>query len=86
MALAQDEQRTERLFSLSGQILKVRESYCEVLEKTQSTPSMDITGWLQWFLEQVAAACGAAENTVAPTLTKARFWLCFRDADLNDRQ
>jgi Fic family protein len=86
MALAQDEHRAERLFSLSAQILKVRESYYEVLEKTQSTPSMDITGWLQWFLEQVEAACGAAENTVALTLAKARFWLRFRDADLNDRQ
>ena len=86
MALAQDEQRAERLFSLSAQILKVRESYYEVLEKTQSTPSMDITGWLHWFLEQVAAACGAAERTVALTLAKARFWLRFRDADLNDRQ
>ncbi len=85
-ALAQDEQRAERLFSLSAQILKVRESYYEVLEKTQSTPSMDITDWLHWFLEQVAAACGASERTVALTLAKARFWLRFRDADLNDRQ
>ncbi|HPS67877.1 MAG TPA: Fic family protein [Holophaga sp.] len=86
MALAQDERRAERLFSLSAQILKVRESYYEVLEKTQSTPSMDITGWLEWFLEQVAAACSAAESTVSLTLAKARFWLRFRDADLNDRQ
>ncbi|HNX32818.1 MAG TPA: Fic family protein [Holophaga sp.] len=86
MALAQDERKAERLFSLSAQILKIRESYYEVLEKTQSTLSLDITGWLQWFLEQVAAACSAAENTVAPTLAKARFWLRFRDVDLNDRQ
>ncbi len=86
MALAQDEQRAERLFSLSARILKVREGYYEMLEKTQGTPSMDITDWLHWFLEQVGAACGAAESTVALTLAKAQFWLRFRDADLNDRQ
>jgi hypothetical protein len=34
------------------------------------------------FLAQVAAACGAAESTVALTLAKARFWLRFWDAHL----
>lgn len=86
MAMAQDERRAERLFSLSAQILKVRDGYYDVLEKTQRSPSMDITVWLQWFLEQVAAACEAAEKTISITLAKARFWLRFRVVDLNDRQ
>jgi Fic family protein len=85
MALAQDERRGGRLFSLSAQILQVREGYCQALEAAQG-PSLDLTPWLLWFLEQLRAACAATEGIIAQTLGKAEFWLRFRDADLNDRQ
>jgi Fic family protein len=85
MALSQDERQPMRLFSLSAQILRERESYYAVLEQTQRG-NMDVTGWLVWFLTQVEAAATAAERTVGDTLAKARFWLRHQATALNERQ
>lgn len=85
MAIAQDERQTMRLFSLSAQMLKERETYYNVLEKTQRD-SLDVTNWLTWFLTQVEMACTNAEQLVRLTITKARFWLRFQNCDLNERQ
>ena len=85
MALAQDERRAERLFSLSGRILQVREAYYAVLERTQRG-GLDVTDWLEWFLAEVRAACENAETTFAQTLAKARYWLRHRATALNERQ
>lgn len=85
MALSQDENLPMRLFSLSAQILRAREEYYAVLEQTQRG-SVDVTAWLMWFLRQVQAAATAAEQTVADTLAKARFWLRHQGTTLNERQ
>ena len=74
-----------RLFSLSAQILRERQGYYDVLERTQRG-SVDVTDWLAWFLVQVEASATAAEKTVDTTLAKARFWLRHQAADLNERQ
>jgi Fic family protein len=85
MALSQDERQALRFFSLSAQILRERESYYSILERTQRS-GLDVTDWLVWFLEQVAASATAAEKTVDDTLAKARFWLRHQGTDLNERQ
>jgi Fic family protein len=85
MALSQDEARPLRLFSLSAQILREREAYYEILERTQRG-GLDVTDWLAWFFEQVAAAADAAETTVARTLGKLRFWTRHQATPLNERQ
>ncbi len=85
MALSQDEGQRMRVFSLSAQILKEREAYYDILEKTQRG-GMEVTGWLRWFLQQVEAAASKAEETVEQTLRKARFWLRHQEHDLNERQ
>ncbi len=85
LALSQDEGQPLRVFSLSAQILKERERYYEILERTQRG-SLDVTGWLAWFLAQVEAAASAATVTVANTLAKARFWLHHQGAAINERQ
>ena len=85
MALSQDEHQPMRFFSLSAQILREREHYYAVLERTQRD-GLDVTGWLTWFLTQVEAAALAAEQTVAGTLAKARFWLRHQATELNARQ
>lgn len=85
MALAQDEDRPQRLFSLSAQIMRVRNGYYEILERTQRD-GLEVTDWLQWFLQQVCGACELAEATIANTLAKARFWLRHADKPLNERQ
>ncbi len=85
MALAQDERLTMRLFSLSAQILAVREAYYNILESTQKG-EMDITAWLKWFLTQIQNAVELAQLTVANTLNKAKFWMTHQNQPLNERQ
>lgn len=85
MALSQDEQQSMRFFSLSAQILRERDRYYAILEHTQRS-GLDVTDWLLWFLAQVEAAANAAEQTVATTLAKARFWLRHQSAGINERQ
>jgi Fic family protein len=85
MALSQDEQRELRLFSMSSQIMRVRDQYYTQLERTQRGQAT-LTDWLAWFLEQVAQACVLSETIIASTLAKARFWLLHQTTDLNTRQ
>jgi Fic family protein len=85
MALAQDEHQPMRVFSLSSQLLRERDAYYTVLERTQRG-GLDVSDWLAWFLTQVDGAAQAAETTLAGTLAKARFWLLHQDSDLNERQ
>lgn len=85
MALSQDEGQSMRVFSLSAQILREREAYYEILERTQRN-GLDVTDWLSWFLQQVEAAATKAEETVGLTLEKARFWLRHQGLDLGERQ
>ena len=84
-ALAQDERQPTRFFSLSAQILRERKSYYDILERTQRG-GLDVSDWLVWFLEQLEAAASTADQTIADTLTKARFWLRHQATELNSRQ
>jgi Fic family protein len=84
-AMAQDEGRPSRLYSLSARFMAVRDEYYGALERL-SANSLDATDWLQWFLEQVAAACTSSEQTVQRVLYKARFWMRHGQARINDRQ
>ncbi|MEC5398961.1 Fic family protein [Uliginosibacterium sp. H1] len=85
MAIAQDEQQPMRLFSLSAQLLREREAYYTMLERTQRG-GLDVTDWLVWFLQQLQLAADAAGQTIARTLAKARFWLRHAQVPLNERQ
>ncbi|WP_058555920.1 Fic family protein [Thiohalocapsa sp. ML1] len=85
MLLCRDEAQPMRLFSLSAQFLRQREAYYTILEQTQRD-GLDVSDWLAWFLQQVEAAADQAEQTVATTLAKARFWLRHQGTALNERQ
>lgn len=85
MAIARDERRPMRLFSLSAQIQQHRSAYYKILELTQRG-GLDITPWLVWFLAQVEDATTQAQTIVARTLGKARFWLRFQAVEINERQ
>ncbi len=84
-ALARDERRVVRLYSISARFMEVRDDYYFALERL-STGNLDVTGWLRWFLEQFAAAAQASEQTLAHVLRKARFWLKHANSPLNHRQ
>ena len=84
-ALAQDEERGVRLYSMSARFMTVREEYYAALgELSRGTP--DVTCWLTWFLEQVTASTRASEQTVQGVLYKARFWVRHANQQLNERQ
>lgn len=68
MALAQDAKQPGRYFSLSSQIMTNRESYYNILEKTQSG-SIDVTDWLVWFLCCFVKAMEQSENIMNMVIT-----------------
>lgn len=85
MALAQDDKQRIRYHSLSSQIMADRESYYDILERTQKGSS-DVTGWLVWFLECFSSALGRSEDIMRGSLSKAEFWRENAHHKLNERQ
>lgn len=85
MALARSEQSSQRFYSMSAQIRQERADYYDILERTQKA-TMDITPWMDWFLQCLGRAIDGAEATLGTVLSKARFWETFGDALLNERQ
>ena len=86
LQLAKAEAQPQRFYSISAQIRLERSDYYEILEKTQRQRSLDITGWLQWFLACSEAALHATETTLQRILGKARFWEKHATTILNERQ
>jgi Fic family protein len=84
-ALAQDEHRPSRLYSLSARFIVVRSEYYEALQAL-SRGDLDVTDWLKWFLKQVVAACTESAGTVERVLHKARFWMHHLKSGFNVRQ
>ena len=85
MALARADGMADRYYSLSTQIEFERKDYYEQLEK-QQRGSLDITAWLQWFLDCLGRAFASAEATLARVLFKARLWEWINRNPVNDRQ
>jgi Fic family protein len=84
-ALAQDEHRSSRLYSLSARFMVVRSEYYDALQAL-SHGDLDVTDWLKWFLKQVVAACAESADTVERVLQKARFWIHHSQSGFNERQ
>lgn len=85
MALARSEQSPQRFYSLSAQIRLERKAYYDLLERTQQG-GLNITAWLEWFLECLGRAIDSAEATLGDVLRKARFWQSHGTEPFNDRQ
>ncbi|MDQ6762857.1 MAG: Fic family protein [Bacteroidota bacterium] len=85
MQLARADATNQRFYSMSAQIRKERNSYYNVLEETQKA-TLDITTWLEWFLNCLDKALSATNETLAAVMTKTRFWEKHVSASFNDRQ
>jgi Fic family protein len=85
LTLARSEQSAQRFYSMSAQIRRERNAYYDILEKTQRG-TLDITDWLQWFLDCLDRAFDGAETIIGHVLHKARFWKRHGASPLNDRQ
>ena len=85
MLLARAEKSAQRFYSLSSQIQQERNEYYAVLEKSQKG-SLDITPWIEWYLNCMKRAIAASEKTLEAVLIKARFWEAQAGQSFNERQ
>jgi Fic family protein len=85
MALARSEESPQRFYSMSAQIRQESDGYYDILEKTQKG-TLDITPWMEWFLDCLGRAIDGAQTTLAGVLAKARFWSGIAGFAINDRQ
>ncbi len=74
-------------FSVSAEIVREKKSYYEVLEKAQKG-GLDITSWLQWFLDCLFRALQHTDDTLCAVLRKSVYWRHFneRGVTVNERQ
>jgi Fic family protein len=85
MVLARSERSSQRFYSMSAQIQQERKTYYDILEATQKG-DLDITHWLEWFLECLGRAFNRAETILAAVLKKARFREKHAATNFNERQ
>ena len=85
LALTRSEGNPQRFYSMSAQIRLERNAYYDMLEATQKG-DLDITAWLEWFLDCFDRAFDVTETILASVLRKARFWEARAGERLNDRQ
>jgi len=83
--LAQGEQQSIRYYAMAASIMESRKSYYEILESTQKG-SLDITEWLNWFLETLKATFDSSLSKIDLVLKKARFWQAHAQDGLKTEQ
>jgi Fic family protein len=83
--LARSESSAQRFYSMSAQIRSERRAYYDILETTQKD-GLDITPWLEWFLDCLDRAFSGAKSIQGSVLTKAKFWELHAGRSFNDRQ
>jgi Fic family protein len=85
LQLSRADGTSQRFYSMTAQIRKERNTYYTVLEQTQRG-SLDITGWLEWFLQCIGRALLASEDDLSAVLKKASFWKDHATTIFNKRQ
>jgi Fic family protein len=85
MQLARSEGTSQRFYSMSSQIQQERKTYYDILERTQGE-TMDVTRWMEWFLDCLSRAIDGSQTLLTSVLAKARFWESIADTHLNERQ
>jgi Fic family protein len=85
MILARADKSNQRFYSMSAQIRKERKAYYKRLEKTQKG-NLDITEWIQWFLQCLINALKSTDTILKQVLFKADFWNKHSKTIINERQ
>jgi len=85
MMLSRSEKSAQRFYSMSSQIQRERNAYYDVLESCQKG-TLDITAWVEWFLNCLKHALGSTEHLLESVLAKAQFWKIHAGESFNDRQ
>lgn len=85
MILSRSETSSQRFYSMSSQIRLERKKYYEMLEKTQKG-NLNITLWMEWFLECLERALISSDQIVNKVLQKHQFWIDNKEIQFNERQ
>jgi Fic family protein len=85
MILSRSETSSQRFYSMSSQIRLERKKYYEMLEKTQKG-NLNITPWMEWFLECLERALISSDQIVNKVLQKHQFWVDNKEIQFNERQ
>ncbi len=85
LALAQAEHQSIRFYAMSVAILDRRSCYYDVLEQSQRGDT-NITTWLSWFLDTLAASMRQVLADIEQTLQKTRFWQRVDQTQLSNEQ
>jgi len=85
MLLAKSDGISQRFYSMSAQISVERKLYYEVLEKSQKG-TVEITGWLEWFLQCLHNALSSSNQVLRKVIYKHKFWNLNAAKLQNERQ
>jgi Uncharacterized conserved protein len=85
MALSQADDSPMRFFSMSRQINADKRKYYDILEKCQKG-NLDITLWIEWYLDCMLRSIASAEEMLSKVLNKAIFWQKHSQANISERQ
>jgi Fic family protein len=85
MALAQDEKLDVRFYSISSQIMRVRQDYYKILEDVQRC-RVDVTQWFLWFIKCLTLAIEHSQDIIGNVFMKVEFWKQHAQTVLNERQ
>ena len=85
LALARCDGTTMRFYSMSSAIMRMRSQYYQILEDTQ-VGSLDVTGWMTWFLDCLSDAIDHGETTAHAALSRGRLEELSEAHNLNHRQ
>ncbi|MBC3365907.1 Fic family protein [Pseudomonas sp. SWRI154] len=85
LALAQGEAQAIRFYAMSVSILDDRAGYYRILENSQKA-TLDITGWLTWFLQTLLRSLHTAMAQIESVLGKTRFWQAHRASTFTPEQ
>jgi Fic family protein len=85
MQLGRADQSKKRFYSMSAQIQAERDTYYAILESTQKG-DLDITDWLEWFLDCLLRSMAQTDETIAAILKRTQFWEFHRTTNFNSRQ
>ncbi len=85
MMLSRADQTKQRFYSMSAQIKIERKEYYTILEQTQKG-KLDITNWLEWFLNCLLNALNSSAILIQKVLKKHNFWTKNAQLQFNKRQ
>ena len=85
LLLARADGMSQRFYSMSARIEAERKEYYLHLERSQRG-TMDITSWLEWFLNCMLHALAGTDTTFSNVLRKNKIWEVANRTRINDRQ